>query len=131
MLSRLAWSSVPSPTFSAARLNEIIAPSRRNNERNHISGMLIFTGAQFLGILEGDDHNLARLWTRLEGDRRHRSLVRIGVEAFGARWFPTWLMAYTDHADLGARIDLLRSPLPLAGTWSDMMRPIMMSADSM
>ena len=61
MLSRLAWSSVPSPTFSAARLNEIIAPSRRNNERNHISGMLIFTGAQFLGILEGDDHNLARL----------------------------------------------------------------------
>ena len=122
MLSRLAWSSVPSPMFSAARLNEIIAPSRRHNERNHISGMLIFTGAQFLGILEGHDHDLARLWSRLENDRRHGSLVRIGVEACGARWFPNWLMA---------RIDLLRAPQPLVSTWSDTMRPIMMSADSM
>lgn len=131
MLSRLAWSSVPSPTFSAARLNEIIAPSRRHNERNHISGMLIFTGAQFLGTLEGDDRDLGRLWTRLEEDRRHMSLVRIGIEACGVRWFPNWMMAYTDHADLSARIDILRSPLPMVGKWSDMMRPIMMSADSM
>ena len=96
-----------------------------------LSGMLIFTGAQFLGILEGDDHDLARLWSRLENDRRHGSLVRIGVEACGKRWFPNWLMAYTDHADLGARIDLLRAPQSLVRTWSDMMRPIMMSADSM
>jgi len=131
MLSRLAWSSVPSPTFSAARLNEIIAPSRRNNARHRISGMLIFTGAQFLGILEGDDHDLEHLWSRLEQDRRHTSLVRIGIEACGVRWFSTWLMAYTDHADVGDRIDVLRSPLPLVGTWSAMMRPIMMSADSM
>jgi hypothetical protein len=40
MLRRLAWSSVPSPSFSPARLNEIIALSGRNNERNQISGML-------------------------------------------------------------------------------------------
>ena len=32
MLRRLAWSSVPSSSFSAARVNEIVAPSRRNND---------------------------------------------------------------------------------------------------
>jgi len=50
MLHRLAWSSVPSAHFSEARINEIIAPARRANARNHISGMLIFTGAHFVSI---------------------------------------------------------------------------------
>jgi Sensors of blue-light using FAD len=131
MLRRLAWSSVPSASFSAARLNEIIAPSRRNNERNHISGVLLFTGAQFLGILEGDDRNLEKLWLKLEQDTRHSDLVRIGEERCIERWFPEWMMAYLDHADIGGQIDGLRSPLALATKWSELIRPIMMRADSM
>ena len=63
MLRRLAWSSVLSPSFSVAHLNVIIAPSRRNNERHHISGMLVFTGVNFLGILEGDGLD----WTSFGG----------------------------------------------------------------
>jgi len=131
MLLRLAWSSVPSSLFSAARLNEIIAPSRRNNERNHISGMLMFTGAQFLSVLEGDDRDLSKLWLSLERDPRHSALVRIGEERCGERWFPEWLMAYTDHADVGAQIDSLRSPVSPAPKWWDLIRPMMMTADSM
>lgn len=53
MLRRLAWSSVPSPSFTPARLNEIVARARCNNERHHVSGMLLYTGAHFLGVLEG------------------------------------------------------------------------------
>jgi Sensors of blue-light using FAD len=131
MLRRLAWSSVPSASFDTARLNEIIAPSRRNNERSHISGMLLFTGAQFLGILEGDDRDLERLWLRLENDTRHTGLIRIGEEPCGDRWFPEWMMAYTDHEDVGAKIDMLRAWPSLSSKWSDMIRPIMMHADSM
>jgi hypothetical protein len=113
MLRRLAWSSVPSSLFSAARLNEIISPSRRNNERNHISGMLMFTGTQFLGVLEGDDRDLSKLWLRLELDPRHAELVRIGDERCGERWFPEW-RAYLDHADIDTQIDIPRSPVPSA-----------------
>ena len=131
MLQRLAWSSVPSSLFSAARLNEIIAPSRRNNERNHISGMLLFSGAQFLSLLEGDDQDLAKLWLKLEADPRHSDLVRIGMERCGERWFPEWTMAYLDHADVGTIIDDLRSPVSPVPKWSDRIRPIMMMADSM
>ena len=132
MLRRLARSSVPSSSFSAARLNEIVAPSRRNNERNHLSGMLLFTGAHFLGILEGDQRDLDNLWLRLEQDKRHHGLIRIGDEACGERWFPDWMMAYTDHAVVGSQIETLRAPMAgIASKWMELIRPIMLRADSM
>ena len=132
MLRRMAWSSVPSASFSAARLNEIVAPSRRNNERSHVSGMLLFSGAHFLGILEGDERDLDSLWSRLERDTRHHQLVRIGDEACGERWFPEWMMAYTDHAVVGSQIETLRSPQAwIASKWAEMIHPIMLRADSM
>jgi hypothetical protein len=132
MLRRLAWSSVPSPSFSAARLNEIVAPSRRYNERNHLSGMLLFTGAHFLAILEGHERDLNKLWPRLERDDRHCDLIRIGDELCGKRWFPEWMMAYTDHAVVGPQIETLRSPQAwIASKWTEMIHPIMLRADSM
>jgi hypothetical protein len=132
MLRRLAWSSIPSPSFSAARLNEIVAPSRRYNERNHLSGMLLFTGAHFLAILEGHERDLYKLWLRLEQDERHCELVRIGDERCGGRWFPDWMMAYADHAVVGPQIEKLRSPqASIASTWAEMIHPIMLHADSM
>ena len=153
MLRRLAWSSVPSPSFSAARLNEIIAPSRRNNERNHISGMLLFTGAHFLSVLEGEEVDLRDLWLRLEQDRRHCDLLRIGDDLCGQRWFPTWRIGYLvdprvdariesfhslqaridgDRAGGGAQVDTLRAPQSWSTPkWTQIVRPIMLSADSM
>jgi hypothetical protein len=132
MLRRMAWSSVPSPSFSAAHLNEIVAPSRRNNERNDLSGMLLFTGAHFLEILEGDESALDELWPCLERDKRHCDLVRIGDELCADRWFPEWMMAYADHADVGGQIEALRSPqAPTGSKWAEMIHTIMLHADSM
>ena len=130
MLRRLGWSSVPSSSFSEARLGEIIAPSRRNNTQHHISGMLLFTGAQFLSILEGDQQDLEKLWRCLEVDVRHTDLVRIGDERCGHRWFPGWMMAYGEDKNVDTRIDALRA-VPRSSQWAKTIRPIMMSADSM
>lgn len=153
MLRRLAWSSVPSPSFSAARLNEIIAPARRNNERNHISGMLLFTGAHFLSVHEGEEADLRDLWLRLEQDRRHCDLLRIGDDLCGQRWFPVWRMGYLadakvdasiesfrslqaridlDRTGAGAQVETLRPPQSWSTPkWAQLFHPIMSSADSM
>jgi len=132
MLRRLAWSSVPSPWFSAAQLDEIFVPSRRNNERNHLSGKLLFTGAHFLGILEGDERDLGNLWPRLRRDTRHRELVHIGDDLCGKRWFPEWMMAYTDNAVVGPQIERLRSAETwIASKWAEIIHPIMLRADRM
>lgn len=153
MLRRLAWFSVPSPSFSAAHLNQIIAPSRRNNERNHISGMLLFTGAHFLAMLEGKERDLSALWLRLERDRRHCDLFRIGDDLCGKRMYPEWMMAYmvdskvdeqieslralqarfeVDSARASAQAETVRS-LQIRSTpmWAQIIQPIMLRADSM
>jgi hypothetical protein len=126
----LAWSSVPSPSFSAAGLDEIVACARRNNERHHVSGMTLFTGAHFLGVLEGAEWDLANLWHKLGRDERHRDLRHIGDVLCGERWFPTWMMSRTDNAVVRAQIESLRSPQVRspAAEWADAMLPIMLHA---
>jgi hypothetical protein len=153
MLRRLAWSSVPSPSFSAARLNQIIAPSRRNNERNHISGMLLFTGAHFLAMLEGEERDLSALWLRLERYQRHCDLFRIGDDLCGKRMYSEWMMAYmvdskvdeqieslralqarfeVDGARANAQAETVRSlHIRSTLTWAQIIQPIMLRADSM
>ena len=130
MLRRLAWSSIASPSLSAAGLDEIVASARRSNERHHISGMMLFTGAHFLGILEGAEWDLADLWQKLGRDERHRDLRRIGDALCGDRWFPRWMMSRTGNAVVRAEIESLRSPQarsPAAG-WAEAIRPIMLHA---
>ena len=132
MLRRIAWSSVPSSTFSAARLGEIVAPARWNNECNRVSGMLLYTGVHFLEILEGEESVLNEMWSRLQHDDRHASLVRIGDEACNERHFSDWKMAYADDLDVGSQVETLRHPTtPHASTWSDAAESIMACADSM
>lgn len=145
MLRRIAWSSALAPSFATARLNEIIAPARRKNERMHISGMLVFTGSHFLGIHEGDERDLAPLWLSLDADTRHRELTRIGDEACGGRWFPTWLVGYSDDPGVDQQIEAFRalqtvmagtpeptrSRSPAPSAWAQIIRPIMLCADSM
>jgi FAD-dependent sensor of blue light len=130
MLRRLAWSSVASQSFSLARLNEIVAPWRRNNERHHLSGRLLFTGVHFLGILEGDERDLGNLWPRLERDERHCELIHIGDHLCGKRWFPEWMMAYADPAVVSPQIERLRSAEACASKWAEMVHPIMLRADN-
>ena len=125
MLRRLAWSSVPSSSFSADGLDDIVARAWRNNERHHVSGVMLFTGARFLGVLEGAEWDLANLWRKLARDERHQDLRRIGDVLCGARWFPTWTMLRTDSAGVRAQIESLRSPQgPGPAAWADAVHPI-------
>ena len=129
MLRRLAWSSLPSASFSVGRLHEAAALWRFNNERHHLSGMLLFTGVHFLAIVEGHERDIARLWLRLQEDDRHRDLIRIGDVACGTRWFPQWMISCTDNAVAGLQIETLRSSqAPIASRWAQLIHPIMLRA---
>jgi hypothetical protein len=106
-------------------------PWRHSNERAHISGVLLFTDAHFLGILEGHEQDLERLWLRLRADQRHRDLIRIGDDRCGQRWFPEWGMAYTEHAVVGAQIETLRTAqAPPLSKWARTIRPILQRASA-
>jgi len=129
MLRRLAWTSRASVSCSMARFRHTAAPWRFNNERNHLSGMLLFTGVHFLAVLEGQERDLDGLWRRLQEDKRHRDLIRIGDTACGRRWFPHWILSCTTDPVAAAEIERLRSsPEPIVSNWTQLIPPIMLKA---
>lgn len=129
MLRRLAWSSLPSPSFSAARLRAAAALWRFNNERHHLSGMLVFTGVHFVAVAEGHERDVGRLWRLLRRDERHRDVIRIGEIGCGTRWFPQWVLSCTDHAFAGPQIEALRSSqATISSRWAQLIHPIMLRA---
>ncbi|CAG0987321.1 hypothetical protein BURK1_02077 [Burkholderiales bacterium] len=132
MLQRMAWSCVPSPSFSAARLGEVIALARISNHRNHVSGRLLFTGAHILEIVEGEARDLDELWSRVNSDTRHEDVIRLGDEPCGERWYPEWMIGYADDTQVCDDMEALRSAHPgHDSAWANTTRSIMRRADSM
>ena len=54
-----------------AQLREIIAVSQRNNQRDAITGYLIFDKVWFLQILEGERDKIFSTYQRIQKDPRH------------------------------------------------------------
>ena len=93
-LIQLFYSSLPAVPFGSRELIEILEPSRSNNERDGITGMLAFSGTAFLQALEGDQDMVNRTFTRISGDKRHRDVQLIGMLHPSERQFPAWTMGF-------------------------------------
>jgi hypothetical protein len=87
----------------AGEIDRICRRSRANNERDDITGLLVFDGHAFCQFVEGPPHAIAALRERLELDPRH---VRMRVLQHGpaspARRFATWRLGYAYSADPAA-----------------------------
>lgn len=74
------------------RAADILAEARRNNVRDKITGVLTFTGGQFVQILEGHPDRLEDLLARLAVDPRHRDLKILARRTAAHRDFQSWDM---------------------------------------
>lgn len=75
-------------------LPSILATARRNNERNGITGLLMFNGKRFLQVLEGPVTAVEQTFDRIRQDPRHRAHVVLRRTAIAAREFGQWSMAF-------------------------------------
>lgn len=67
---------------------------RKNNETNHITGMMLFSEGYFLQVLEGEDGNIDTLIRKIKKDSHHHSLVQIAEESIMERSFGKWSMSF-------------------------------------
>ena len=75
-----------------AQLREIIAVSQRNNQRDAITGYLIFDKVWFLQILEGEHDKIFATYQRIQKDARHGTITLVQTREITARSFPNWTM---------------------------------------
>ena len=94
MIRRLAYVSRPRPDLPAQELSRIVVASRVNNARDHLCGVLVYTGLDFAQLIEGASAHVYALWNRIKRDDRHRDLVLLFDETAPTSWFPDWRMGY-------------------------------------
>lgn len=98
-----------------AGLNAIMDASNRNNERDGITGALVFDTLWFVQILEGERDAVSATLRRILRDERHDAVTVMDCRPLEARQFGNWWMGlallrgdnsalYARHG-VGARLD--------------------------
>lgn len=87
----LSQATVPLAEEELAALLDV---ARVNNHRRNITGAMIYSGGQFLQLLEGDEADLADLYSTLLQDGRHMALIKLADKPIAHRSFTGWSMAF-------------------------------------
>src|SRR3954469_19699016 len=96
MLSRLIYHSEnhlgAADGKMIASLNSIMDASNRNNERDGITGALLFDTLWFVQILEGEREKISATLRRILRDQRHDEVTVMDCRPVDHRQFSKWWM---------------------------------------
>ena len=93
LLQRTVYRSRPFG-FDNSILDNILLFSRRNNERDGITGALICRHEIYLQFLEGPKDKIDSLFDRIRIDDRHLEVSLLLSEDCSERLFPEWSMKH-------------------------------------
>jgi hypothetical protein len=87
------------PDYDATCISDIVKASRENNNRDHLTGVLVFDGERFFQYAEGEQSKLLDLLKRLKNDARHIDMSVLFLNAHtSSRLYKSWHLAYS-YAD--------------------------------
>ncbi|MEP7329037.1 MAG: BLUF domain-containing protein [Betaproteobacteria bacterium] len=90
----MAYISQPRPDLPASAIPRIVTVARKNNARDGLNGVLVYTGADFAQVIEGPDASAVALWLRVAADARHQEISILVNETTDRPWFTDWRMGY-------------------------------------
>jgi hypothetical protein len=83
-------------------ISNILEVSRRRNELEGVTGLLIAGGNRFLQVIEGRAEAVGAVMTRIENDGRHSGIHVLVDRDTSRRDFDNWFMAFFDEPKLGS-----------------------------
>ena len=91
----IIYASVETQGFTPADLTELLQKARAENERLHLTGMLLYSDGNFFQVLEGEPDTVDALYEKLRLDKRHGQLTLIVREPIAKRYFTDWSMGFS------------------------------------
>lgn len=79
-------------------LQSILTTCRRNNERQGVTGALLYNAGSFAQVLEGTLEDVAAVFERIQRDDRHTEVTVIQSGPISKRHFPDWAMAFAGNS---------------------------------
>ena len=89
----IIYSSKANHDISEEELHDILEKSKKNNESNGITGMLILYKDTFIQMLEGEEDIVEETFERISNDQRHDTVLTLFSGESDKRHFPDWKMA--------------------------------------
>jgi len=96
MMYELTYCSLAKPSISADDILAILKTAKRNNEKNNITGCLLYYNHEFLQVLEGDRQKVKGALTRISKDPRHSNVRILAEGEKKERTFDHWTMAFKE-----------------------------------
>jgi hypothetical protein len=115
-LISLVYVSYESRTLSDDELRAILESSRRHNQANNITGMLLYRDGFFIQALEGEKDIVESTYARIGTDTRHRNVLMVFRNTIEHRSFSNWMMGFNKVTDatlkeLDGFTDYLNQPM--------------------
>ncbi len=107
MLTRLIYASEIAIPLTPKAVQDIVDTARAANQRNQLTGMLVFDSQNFLQVLEGRREAVSEVFCKIAGDPRHRRLQLLESVPVDERQFANWSMGFA-AADAHGRETFLR-----------------------
>ncbi|MEI7611528.1 MAG: BLUF domain-containing protein [Betaproteobacteria bacterium] len=93
-LIHLIYVSRASIECDDAELDTMLESSVRHNATQHVTGMLLYSGGNFMQVLEGEDTAVDETYGRIAKDHRHKGLIVVVREPIKKRDFESWSMGF-------------------------------------
>ena len=82
--------------LSDDELLELLRVSRENNERDDLTGLLLYKDGNFMQAVEGPETAVQQLYDKIQKDPRHKQVTTLIRERIETRQFPGWTMGFAN-----------------------------------
>jgi hypothetical protein len=96
MLVRLLYASRAAAPLTDSVVDTILEQSRHNNPQQGITGILCYSGEQFIQVLEGGRDEVCELFNAIVRDPRHAQVRILSYEEIAERRFGGWTMGHVE-----------------------------------
>ena len=114
-LIQLIYVSAARPEMDPLALANILQKSHSNNLRQSVTGMLLYSGGNFMQVLEGAEHDVDTTYSRILDDARHGGLIVIERSPIEGRNFSRWSMGYRKLVTSDAEANAAYAPYFVEG----------------
>ncbi len=141
-MSKVVYQSRASRALSPQEIDELTCTSQARNEREAVTGLMVYDDHRFFQWIEGPADSVDRIMHSIRGDARHTDVNVLSNERIAERAFDGWSMKLaTPNAVLTSWrrdvidppveiVDGLRTRPELASNLLMMLRPIFMPSTS-
>jgi len=88
------YASAETVPFDEVALDNLLELSRKNNEANNWTGMLLYRDGDFLQVLEGEEDVVKKVCQKIYKDNRHTGVLELDKSEIDVRDFGQWSMGF-------------------------------------